>query len=368
NSISRSTASTCRRSGTGLGPRTAHEDPLMKILVLNAGSSSLKAALRELGPGPVPDSPSQPLWEAQLGWDGEARADVVRRLVESLWTGAKKVVDTPREIDAVGHRVVHGGTRFVEPVAITPEVLGEIRKHAELAPEHNRLELEVMEASIQVLDSNVPQVVVFDTAFHSTLPLEARVYPGPYAWYEHVIERFGFHGISHQYAARRAAEILGRGPEGLKVVTCHLGNGASLAAVQGGRSVDTTMGFTPLEGLMMGSRSGSIDPGILVYLVRHCGYAASKLDELLNEESGLKGVSGISSDMREVMKAMDQGSSRARLAFDIYTHRLCREIGAMVASLGGIDGLVFTAGVGENVPLLRAHVCERLAFLGIRLD
>ena len=340
----------------------------MKVLVLNAGSSSLKAALREFGPGPVPYSPPPPLWESQLAWDGERRADIVRRLVESLWTGAKKVVDTPRQIDVVGHRVVHGGKRFVEPAAITPEVLAEIRKYAELAPEHNRIELEVMEASRQVLDSNVPQVAVFDTAFHGTLPLAARVYPGPYAWYEQGIERFGFHGISHQYCARRAAEILGRELDGLKLVSCHLGNGASLAAVRDGRSVDTTMGFTPLEGLMMGSRSGSIDPGILVYLARHCGYTASKLDELLNEESGLKGVSGISSDMREIVKAMDRGDERAHLAFDIYTHRLCREIGGMVASLGGIDALAFTAGVGENTPLLRTGICGQLGFLGIRLD
>jgi acetate kinase len=212
------------------------------------------------------------------------------------------------------------------------------------------------------------QVAVFDTAFHTTLPMYAKVYPVPYEWFQQGVARYGFHGISHQYTSRRAAEILGRDPAKLRMVTCHLGNGASLAAVRGGRSVDTTMGFTPLEGLMMGTRSGSIDPGILIYLVRHREYGADRLDRTLNKESGLKGVSGLSGDMREIVAAMEKGDERAKLAFDVYAYRLVREIGGMAASLGGLDALVFTAGVGENCAPLRETVCARLAFLGVHLD
>ncbi len=354
----------------------------MKILVLNGGSSSLKATLHDS---------KETLWRAQADWGRrsgkafihmhsasdaeseseiamESTAQVLRPVIESLWSGPAQVLAGPHEVGVVGHRIVHGGKAFQETTRITPEVRAGIRKYAEFAPEHNLLELEGIETAEQVFGPDMPQVAVFDTAFHATLPLAARVYPGPFEWYEKGIARYGFHGISHQYTSRRAAEILGRGSEGLRLVTCHLGSGASLAAVRNGKSVDTTMGFTPLDGLMMGSRSGSIDPGILIYLVRHCGYAADQLDHLLNEESGLKGVSGISSDMREIIAGMETGVERARLAFDVYTHRLCREIGGMVASLGGLDALLFTAGVGENCPPLRAVVCERLGFLGIKLD
>jgi acetate kinase len=268
----------------------------------------------------------------------------------------------------VGHRVVHGGHAFRDTVPIDARVREEIRKYCDFAPEHNRLELEAIEAAQEMLGPDIPEVAVFDTAFHATIPPAASVYPVPYEWYERGILRYGFHGISHRYASRRAAEILGRDPAGLRMVTCHLGNGASLAAVRDGASVDTTMGFTPLEGVMMGTRSGSIDPGILIYLVRHRGYGADRLDHVLNKESGLKGVSGISGDMREILAAIGRGDGRARLAFDVYTHRLCREIGAMTASLGGLDALVFTAGIGENCPPLRTAACERLAFLGMRLD
>jgi acetate kinase len=210
----------------------------------------------------------------------------------------------------------------------------------------------------------VPQIAVFDTAFHATMPEEARVYPGPYDWLEQGIRRYGFHGISHQYCSRRATQMVAC----RRLVSCHLGSGASLAAIRDGASVDTTMGFTPLEGLMMGTRSGSIDPGILIYLVRHKGYDAAELDRILNKESGLKGISGLSGDMREILTAIDRGDTRARLAFDMYVHRLCREVGGMVASLGGLDALLFTAGVGENCPPLREAVCERLAFLGVKMD
>lgn len=363
----------------------------MKLLVLNGGSSTLKGTLREIGPGPLPATPPAPLWEALADWgrrpgtaalrvrargrdcasefpvDDPAR--VLHPVLETLWSGATAVIEGPAGIGAVGHRVVHGGHAFRETARIDARVRDEIRRYCDFAPEHNRLELEAIEAAEEMLGSAVPEVAVFDTAFHATMPPEAAVYPVPYDWYcKENIRRYGFHGISHQYACRRAAAILGRGPEGLRMVTCHLGNGASLAAIRDGRSVDTTMGFTPLEGVMMGTRSGSIDPGILIYLVRQRGFGADQLDHVLNKESGLKGVSGISGDMREILAGISAGNERARLAFDIYTHRLCHEIGGMTASLGGLDVLVFTAGIGENCPELREAACRRLAYLGIELD
>ena len=211
-------------------------------------------------------------------------------------------------------------------------------------------------------------MAVFDTAFHATLEPEAYVYAGPYEWVERGIRRYGFHGISHQYVSGRAAEILHRDLASLRMVTCHLGNGCSLAAVKGGHSIDTTMGFTPLDGLMMGSRSGSIDPGILVFLLNHRDYTPDQVDDLLNRKSGLKGLSGVSSDMRDVEQAIDLGNTRARLAFDVFVHRLVQWIGAMTAVLGGLDVLVFTAGIGENSARVRAAVARRLAFLGLKID
>jgi acetate kinase len=219
----------------------------------------------------------------------------------------------------------------------------------------------------------VPQIAVFDTGFHRTMPLSAKTYPGPYEWFEQGIRRYGFHGINHQYCAQRAAQLLGKNLNSLKLVTCHLGNGCSLAAIREGRSVDTTMGFTPLEGLMMGTRSGSVDPGILTYLMRQRQLSGQQLDEILNQKSGLLGISGISSDMREILAASKNGNEptkqvRAKLALEIYVHRLRSGIGSMIAVLGGVDAVVFTAGVGENSPEVRAAACDNFAFLGVKLD
>jgi len=235
------------------------------------------------------------------------------------------------------------------------------------APLHNRAELEGMKV-IEDLLGSVPQFAVFDTGFHRRIPPAAAAYPGPYKWFESGIHRYGFHGINHQYCARRAAQLLTRDLISLKLVTCHLGNGCSLAAIEQGHSVDTTMGFTPLEGLMMGTRSGSIDPVILTYLMREGRLQPQQIDDVLNKESGLLGISGISGDMREILTAMKQGNSRPRLAFDIYVHRLQAGIGAMVAVLGGLDALVFTAGVGENSAEVRAAACGKLGFLGLKID
>jgi acetate kinase len=278
------------------------------------------------------------------------------------------VLKSRDEIEVAGHRIVHGGAKLTQPVRITPEVKRDIENVASIAPLHNQAGLEGIEL-IDKLLANIPQVAVFDTGFHRTLPPHAFIYPVPYSWYERDgIRRFGFHGINHEYCARRTASLLGRDVSTLKIVTCHLGNGCSLAAIDGGKSIDTTMGFTPLEGLMMGTRSGSIDPGILTHLLRMGAGETADLDKVLNHDSGLLGISGVSSDMREVLDAARNGNERARLAFDIFVHRLQSEIGAMTASLGGIDVLVFTAGIGENSAEVRCATCAQLKFLGIEVD
>ncbi len=362
----------------------------MKILVLNAGSSTQKSRLYEIGDS-LPGEPPAPLWEADADWTGHpgmaeikikgrsqgpplqqsipmgTRATIIEYMLETLWSGTTRVIEQPSEIAMIGHRVVHGGPDYRASTLVTPDVKAAIECYAVFAPLHNPANLEGIQIIEQLLPS-VPQVAVFDTAFHRQLPLAAEVYPGPYEWFEQGIRRYGFHGISHKYCAQRAAQILGRDLESLRLITCHLGNGCSLAAIQHGHSVDTTMGFTPLEGLMMGSRSGSVDPGVLIHLLRHQGYSADQLDTTLNKASGLLGISGLSSDMRQILRAMEEGHQRARLAFDIYVHRLRFYIGAMLAVLGGLDVLVFTAGIGENAAIVRAAACETLGFLNLKLD
>ncbi len=360
----------------------------MKILVLNSGSSSQKSCLYEIGDS-LPDDPPPCLWQAKIEWRGEfadaeiksgqgsaqtirlkisSRAHAIEQMLDSMWQGESKAVSALSEIDVVGHRVVHGGPKFEDPIVITPEVKSAIADVSAFAPLHNRAELEGMETIEKLLGGNVPQVAVFDTGFHKKMPLSAAVYPGPYDWFEAGIRRYGFHGINHKYCARRAAHLLRREVESLRLVSCHLGNGCSLAAIRNGKSVDTTMGFTPLEGLMMGTRSGSVDPGILTYLMRQQHLSGGQLDELLNQHSGLLGISGISGDMREILQAIKSGHQRAKLAFDIYVHRLQSGIGAMIAVLGGIDALIFTAGVGENSPEVRAAACDNLRYAGVEID
>ena len=362
--------------------------PLTNVLVLNAGSSSQKCSLYTL-PDTVPDKgalpaePPVPSWEAHA--DGAeltvrtatgatyeqtlpsaSPAEVLPGLLATLWQGPTQVVTGPEEVNVVGHRVVHGGRTYRESTRLTPAVERVIGELSALAPAHNPAALAGIEVAHKLF-SNAPQVAVFDTAFHATLPDAAAVYPGPYRWAEAGVRRYGFHGISHAYAANRAATLLGRPLTTLKLITCHLGNGCSLAAVKGGKSVDTTMGFTPLEGLMMGTRSGTLDPGLLVYLLRE-GYTATELDRVLNKESGLKGLSGVSGDLRAVSAAAEAGDKQATLALTVYVHRLRFFIGAMLSSLGGLDALVFTAGVGEHSAYVRREACAAFEFLGIRLD
>jgi len=360
----------------------------MRILVLNSGSSSQKTALFDMGPDASPD-PITPLWEGKLQWNGNketlsignshdkkltAESESPRRheravenLLQSLTTGPSAVLRSLEKIEIVGHRIVHGGSNLTKPTRITSDVKHSISAVSSIAPLHNQAGLEGIELIERLLPGK-PQIAVFDTGFHRTLPLPTKVYPVPYSWYEQDIRRYGFHGINHEYCAHRAAQLLARDISSLKIVSCHLGNGCSLAAINGGKSIDTTMGFTPLEGLMMGTRSGSVDPGILTHLIRNGTIEAEDLDNILNHKSGLLGISGVSSDMREVLAAAGNGNERAKLAFDIFIHRLQSEIGSMAASLGGLDTLVFTAGIGENSPEVRHAACTKLKFLGIELD
>jgi acetate kinase len=328
----------------------------MRILVLNGGSTSLKASVFEIEGATEEAKPAHPVWNRECAVESP---DGPACLLESL--------DSASGIDAVGHRIVNGGKAFTEPARITAEVKASLADLAQLSPQHNRLEMAGIAAAEKKFGSQVPQVAVFDSAFHATLAPEAYTYPGPAAWLDEGIRRFGFHGISHRYVSRRAAQLLARPVKELKLITCHLGGGCSLCAVSGGRSIDTTMGFTPLDGLMMGTRSGAVDPGILIHLVRKYKFASGDLDRILNRESGLEGLAG-SRDMREVLARAERGDQRATLALDVFVHCLCRGIGAMLASLGGLDGLVFTAGIGENVPLVRERACRQFGFLGLRVD
>jgi acetate kinase len=357
------------------------------ILVLNAGSSSQKAALYDVGES-LPADPPTPLWRAQAEWSEDSparlavstasatvertipaddRGTLLGDLLPALWEGPTAVVSGPAAIAVVGHRVVHGGPDYAGSVRVTPTVEANIRRLAAFAPQHNPENLAGIAAVERALPG-VPQVAVFDTAFHATLPPAAAVYPGPYAWYARGIRRYGFHGISHQYCAERAARLLDRDLTALGLVTCHLGNGCSLAAIRGGKSIDTTMGFTPLDGIMMGNRPGTLDPGILTYLMRADAATADTLDATLNHASGLQGLSGVSSDLRDVLSARAQGNVRAALAFDVFVHRLRAGLGAMLAALGGADAVIFAGGIGEHSPEVRSAACDAFAFLGIALD
>jgi acetate kinase len=352
----------------------------MSILVINAGSSSLKLALFE-GDSVEARAAGTIDWKAE-GQPASVRFQVQGRPAEHApaeirdYAGAVgQALQLLRDagllagsVRAAGHRVVHGGEHFRQSVVIDATVKDALARLAQEAPLHNPPALAALAAAAAALPG-VPQVAVFDTAFHATLPPSAFLYPVPHAWYEKWgVRRFGFHGISFAYCTGRAAEMLGRDPAGLRLVICHLGNGCSATAVRGGASVATTMGFTPLEGLMMGTRSGSVDPGALLYVQRQHSLSAAQLDDILNHQSGLLGVSGIASDFRQVEEAAQGGHERARLALAVYAERVRAAIGALAVTLGGVDALVFTAGVGENSANLRAAVCNGLECLGLWLD
>lgn len=350
------------------------------MLLLNAGSSSLKGSLVVSSDGRVlasalADWAGRPTryryttggdhQQEEVPWCGHAAA--VQRFCRDLTSPPTAPLPDRSALAAVGHRVVHGG-EFTSAVRVTPEVRARITALADLAPLHNPPSLETL-AAAETAWPDVPHVAVFDTAFHATLPPEASTYPVPSRWTrEWGIRRYGFHGLSHAYCARRAAQMLGRPVESLRLVICHLGHGCSASAVERGRCVDTTMGFTPLEGLMMATRSGSIDPGAILHVQQRHGLTAAQVERTLNRESGLLGVSGVSGDMREVLTAARTGHAGSQLALAMYTHRVRQAIGALAVTLGGVDALVFTAGVGEHAAEVRESVCRGLECLGLQLD
>lgn len=344
------------------------------LLILNAGSSSLKAAvfdlegIRNLASG---DFPSK-LWSSSKTINLlEASQQSTESLIAELLSDCENSKICQRsEIVGIGHRVVHGGAELVEIQVLDAQIERKILELSKIAPVHNPIAVKVMKACDALLPS-AKSFASFDTAFHSSLPESAFIYPLPYKWYEEFgIRRFGFHGINHKYCAEKAMKLLELDPSAnnKRIISCHLGNGCSIAAVRSGKCVDTTMGFTPLEGLMMGARSGSIDPGIIFYLNAEEGLAPKQIEKSLNNDSGLLGVSGLSKDMREIEKAIAAGNSRAELAFDLFVQRLAKEICAMYSSLQGADIIIFTGGIGEHSSLVRRAVSERLAFLGWRLD
>ncbi|WP_372634338.1 acetate kinase [Cohnella sp.] len=355
----------------------------MNILVINAGSSSLKYQLYDM----KTETAMATGRVERIGMDSSilthevTHQPEVREVSEILdhTTAIKKVLDmlTHRkfgvlrnilDIQAVGHRVVHGGESFSESVLVDHSVKLEIRRLFDLAPLHNPAHM----MGITAVDDNlpsVPQAVVFDTAFHQTMPPISYLYAIPTVLYrKHKIRRYGFHGTSHDYVSQRAAEFLGKPLEQLKLITCHIGNGASCTAILNGKSYDTSMGMTPLEGLMMGTRSGDLDPAVVPYTINKEELTLNEVSSMLNKHSGLIAVSGVSSDMREVVEAMNEGNEKAKLAFDMYAYRIRKYIGAYVAAMDGADAIIFTAGVGENSDVLRKAVCERLTFFGVRLD
>ena len=353
----------------------------MRILLLNAGSSSLKGTLVESDQGAVVArcladwagsitryhyaGPDEEEHAEEVPWRGHAEA--VRRMAQDLVRAEPIVLSSRSALAAVGHRVVHGG-RFTSSLRITGATRLRIGELADLAPLHNPPSLEALAAAEEEFPQ-APHVAVFDTAFHATLFPAAYTYPIPASWTrDWGIRRYGFHGLSHAYCSRRAAEMLARPADKLQLVICHLGHGCSASAVRGGKCVDTTMGFTPLEGLMMATRSGSLDPGILLHGQRRHGLTPDELERALNRESGLLGVSGISGDMRQVLAAAKEGHEAARLAISIYTHRARQAIGALTVTMGGIDALVFTAGVGEHAAEIREWICAGLECLGLQID
>ena len=321
----------------------------MRVLVVNAGSSSLKVSLV----GTDDEVTAEQEFEAAGGHVDDAKLDGAIRQMGG--------------VEAVGHRVVHGGPRYPESVRIDAEVIRYLVTITDLAPLHLPSSLSAM-AAVRELMPRIPAVACFDTAFHSHMPASASTYAIPLEWRQRFgVRRYGFHGFSHAWAARRAAQLLGSPGTGLKVVTCHLGSGASVAAVWGGRSMDTTMGFTPLEGLVMATRSGSIDPGLVLWLQKHAGVSAGEMMETLDRHSGLEALAG-SGDMRQLLEKLSAGDEDARLAFDVYVHRLRACIASMAAAMGGIDVLVFTGGVGENASPVRAATVSGLRFLGVEID
>lgn len=355
----------------------------MKILVVNAGSSSLKYQLIDMENENVL---AKGLCERIGGManlthktaDGKkieiekempTHSEALSAVIAALTSGEGKVIDDLSEISAVGHRVVQGGASFTESTIINDDVIEAVKKCIPLAPIHNPANILGIEACTDVLGKDVPQVAVFDTAFHARMPEKAYFYGVPYEYYEkYGIRRYGFHGTSHRFVSERAAKLLGKDIKDLKIITCHLGNGASIAAIDGGISVDTSMGFTPLAGFIMGTRSGDLDPSVVTFIQKNENLSADEVDAMLNKKSGVLGVSGVSNDNRDVCAAAEKGDKRAQLAVDMQIYQIVKFVGSFVAAMNGVDAIVFTGGIGENSYDLREKVCENFGYLGLEID
>lgn len=355
----------------------------MIVFVVNCGSSSIKYQLINMEGEKVM---AKGLIE-RIGMEGstlkhtpagkytiDLKEDIpdhvvgIKMAIKALTNSDYGVIKDMSEIDAVGHRVVHGGERFTDSVLITGEVLSGIKACSEIAPLHNPPNLYGIEACMNIM-KGIPQVAVFDTAFHQTMPKVAYLYGLPYEMYvKYGLRRYGFHGTSHKYVAQRAAELMGEHMSDLRIITCHLGNGASITAIKYGKSIDTSMGYTPLEGLIMGTRSGEIDPAIIPFLMEKENMTAQQIDDYLNRRSGILGISGLSSDFRDLESAANRGDDRSQLAIDVFAYKVKKYIGGYVAAMGGVDAIVFTAGLGENSPFMRDKICNGLEYLGTRVE
>ncbi len=356
----------------------------MKVLVINAGSSSLKYQLIDVDTKDVIAkglvdrigiSDSNVIYKPAMGKTGFAvvrdvkdHTEAIRLVIDAMLDPVNGVIKSMDEIDAVGHRVVHGGEKFTAPVLINDAVMETIETLTDLAPLHNPANMMGIRACREIMP-NAPMVAVFDTAFHQTMPAEAYIYALPYeAYTDNMVRRYGFHGTSHNYVSKVAVEMLGKPAEETKIVTCHLGNGSSIAAVKGGKCIDTSMGLTPLEGVPMGTRCGDIDPAIVLYLMKKLNLNVNEMDAYLNKKSGVLGISGVSSDMRDIEAAAKQGNERAELALATLAYKVKKYIGAYVAAMDGVDAIVFTAGVGENAANIRERIISGLGYLGVVPD
>lgn len=356
----------------------------MKVLVINAGSSSLKYQLIDMN-GEVVLAKGNC---ERIGIGGRVKhathdgrtiekdvrmdnhTEAFAQVKQMLTQGEGAVIADLSEIGAVGHRIVQGGSKFKESVLVTPQVIEDIADYASLAPLHNLAHVQGINAAIEALGPDVPQVVVFDTSFHQTMPPEAYMFGIPYEYYEkYAIRRYGFHGTSHRYVSGRCFELLGKpGGQGTRIITCHLGNGSSIAAIKDGKVIDTTMGLTPLDGFMMGTRSGAVDPSVVTFIMEKENLTPAQMDTILNKKSGMLGISGVSSDDRDIVAAIEAGHERAKLAWNMRTYQIIKFIGGYMAALGGADAIVFTAGIGENQAKLRSDILNAFGYLGVKVD
>ena len=355
----------------------------MKILVVNAGSSSLKYQLIDmenenvLAKGNCERIGGDAILTHKAG-DGRkvviedkmpTHSEAFEKLIDALVNSEAAVIKSLDEISAIGHRVVQGGTKFNQSTLITDEVMETVKKLSPLAPLHNPANILGINACTKVFGEDIPQVAVFDTSFHAGMPAKAYMYGVPYEYYEkYGVRRYGFHGSSHRFVSNRVAELMGKDIKDLKIITCHLGNGASIAAVDGGVSVDTSMGFTPLDGFIMGTRSGALDPSVVTFISEKENFTPAEMDAFLNKKSGVLGLSGVSNDNRDVCEAAANGNERAKLAISIQNYQIIKYVGSYIAAMNGVDAIAFTGGIGENNYDIREAVCENFGFMGLKID